>query len=202
MAASLVVPSRGAGEDYAGVFEVDDAVVLVVADGAGGTGSGASAARTVVAAVQAASGELAAGRVHAAELLVRVDGELARSRGGGQTTAIVVVVNAGRVTGASVGDSEAWWLTGGPERPLTARQQRKPLLGTGEAFPVPFGVGRARGMLLLGSDGLFKYAPRDRIAAAAREGAPEEAVARLVDLVRMPGGELQDDVAVVLYRVV
>ena len=45
---------RGNGQDRARVFETGDDVVVVLADGAGGTGNGAAAADAVVNAVGAA----------------------------------------------------------------------------------------------------------------------------------------------------
>jgi hypothetical protein len=45
---------------------------------------------------------------------------------------------------------------------------------------------------------LFKYAPAEEIREAALRGTPESACQALVDLVRLPGGKLQDDVAVVV----
>lgn len=200
-AATLVVPRTGTGEDAAAVVEIGDAIVLVVADGAGGMGGGARAARAVVAAVQDVDTQLVEGRLHAAEVLRAVDLEIARSRGGGQTTAIVAVVREHGVAGASVGDSEAWWYGQQAGVHLTARQARKPLLGSAEAIPVAFGMAGARGTLVLGSDGLFKYAARDRIAEMVRTGDPAHVAQRLVDLARLPGGALQDDTTAVVCRI-
>jgi len=42
------VPARGAGQDRAAVFEHGEQLVVVLADGAGGTGDGARAAQAIV----------------------------------------------------------------------------------------------------------------------------------------------------------
>ena len=76
----------------------------------------------------------------------------------GETTTVLLIVDGNRLYGASVGDSEAWML-GTANLRLTASQQRKPLLGSGAASPVPFSA-VLDGVLLLASDGLFKYTTR------------------------------------------
>ena len=42
-----IVPARGAGQDRAAVFEHGEQLVVVLADGAGGTGDGARAAQAI-----------------------------------------------------------------------------------------------------------------------------------------------------------
>ena len=60
----------------------------------------------------------------------------------GESTVVVVDVRADSICGASVGDSQAWIVNGADITDLTARQHRKPLLGSGEAEPVGFGTAR------------------------------------------------------------
>lgn len=57
-----------------------------------------------------------------------------------------------------------------------------------------------RTALLLASDGLFKHARRDRIAAVLRADAVGDLPARLVDLARLPTGGVQDAAAVIVAR--
>src|SRR5687768_14782479 len=122
-----VEAAHGAGQDRAVFRDAGTHVWLVVADGAGGSGSGAQAADTVLHRVER---ELAVPRdaEEIRELLSAIDRELERGGTGGETTAIVLSCRDGRVAGASVGDSEAEVL-----RPnasvvtLTAGQHRKPL---------------------------------------------------------------------------
>ena len=53
-------------------------------------------------------------------------------------------------------------------------------------------------MIVVGTDGLFKYASADRIAAAVRGCSPPEAAERLVSVVKLASGAYQDDVGVVV----
>jgi len=55
-------------------------------------------------------------------------------------------------------------------------------------------------MLLVASDGLLRYARPADIARVARQPDIDLAVTALIELVRLPSGELQDDVAIVLLR--
>jgi len=52
--------------------------------------------------------------------------------------------------------------------------------------------------LVVGSDGLFKYALTATIHELARRGTPGEACLSLIDRARLPNGKLQDDVAVIV----
>jgi serine/threonine protein phosphatase PrpC len=197
-AAHLVAPASATGEDRVAVVAIDGSLVLVVADGAGGSGGGARAADTALETVERRAPDLVAGTLTAVQLLAELDQLLARTRG--ETTAVVAVVAASGIVGASVGDSEAWLITDEATVELTRDQQRKPLLGTGAAVPAPFAARETTGTLLLASDGLFKYARRDLIASTLRDTTMTDTPARLVDLARLPGGGLQDDVAVIVAR--
>jgi PPM family protein phosphatase len=188
-------------EDRAEVIVRGESVLVVVADGAGGRPGAAYTAETAVRMVCAGTAALRPWDLFAwCGLLRRVDDALAHDPAAGETTLVAAVVSPQGVVGVSAGDSGAWLIGPDGVQDLTGRQQRKPFLGTGAAVPVPFAVPWAGGTLLAASDGLFKYAGRDRIAGVAREGDLEQAARRLVDLVRLPSGKLQDDVAVVLCR--
>jgi len=54
------------------------------------------------------------------------------------------------------------------------------------------------GRLVLGSDGLFKYATAERICVLAMQGSVAEAAEALANCVPLASGGLQDDVAVVV----
>jgi hypothetical protein len=117
----------------------------------------------------------------------------------GESTAIVVDIHDGFVSGASVGDSIAWIVSkDGKIDDLTCNQVRKPLLGHGEACPTDFGPVALSGRLLLATDGLWKYLDRSRIAALCSRGSASEAAESLVAGVRLRSGALQDDVAIVV----
>jgi hypothetical protein len=156
------------GEDRIALHRQGDQLLIAVADGAGGMPGGARAAQAVCDGAVAA---FRAGQpLRWAATLAAIDAQV---HFGGQSTAVVVEVAAGALAGASVGDSGAWLIAAGAVVELTAGQPRKPLLGSGQASPVAFGPLALRGRLLVATDGLFKYAPRQRLAALAAAGALE-----------------------------
>jgi PPM family protein phosphatase len=193
----VVQPASGAGQDRALAVPTSGGYVVAVADGAGGTVSGAAAAERVIALVAKLVGEAASTDWFNA--LCAIDDELSSRGSGGQTTAVVAFVARGRVVGASVGDSSAWLMSpAGEMTDLTANQRRRPLLGSSEALPVQFEAGPSGGRLLLASDGLIKYAAFEQICALATQGSVTEAADALANCVCLPSGGLHDDVAIVL----
>jgi len=181
-------------EDRAAHFTTEFGGVVVVADGAGGTGRGALAAEAALAAV-AANLELRSGDAWAL-VLGRVDQAL----GGGETTAVVAAIVGDEIFGASVGDSGAWLIEMHGYHELTQGQRRKPLLGSGRATPVPFMARLGAATLLLATDGLLNYAPASRIAELVVSSELAGLAARLAELPRLRSGALPDDIAVVLAR--
>ena len=187
-----IVPANRVGEDRAAAFTIPNGHLLVLADGAGGTSGGAAAADAVLARASVSSPTSAPDCAHVLEIVDRALAEL------GQTTAILLVISAGRVFGASVGDSAAWLLDGSRALDLTENQDRKPLLGSGRAKPAPFGPYDLRGRVLLGSDGLFKYVNVDRIRDIATNLPLASVPDTLVAAARLPSGGLQDDIAIIV----
>ena len=197
--AQLVVSRRASGgDDRIAVFHRERDVVVALADGAGGMAAASRAADTAILEVrrqlEANGGLLPQALVRAADRAVHA---LAV---GGQTTLVVAMVAASGLLGASVGDSEAWLVTENGVARLTERQQRRPLLGVGDAAAVPFSAAPFDGTLLVASDGLFKYARMADIVEVVRSPIHEEVPGRVVDLVRLRSGALQDDVAVAVCR--
>ncbi len=191
------VESGSLGQDRVVVERLADRSVIVVADGAGGVAGGAQAAQTVC--------DLIVAHVHTSsppgswvDELRAIDLHIATLGAGGLSTAVVLEIREGKIVGASVGDSGAWMVSKTEVIDLTQHQVRKPLLGSGAAIPVGFGPIPLSGRLLIGTDGLFKYASRENIIAGARKGTVDEAIPALVDAVRLRNGKLQDDIAVVL----
>lgn len=192
------------GQDRIAIDRHENHWIIVVADGAGGTGGGSEAAEAVC------EGVISEFRARSAELdnvlwdlcLGNPDKKMVPLCHGGLTTAVVVAINNGRLSGASVGDSAAWLVSGTSVKVLTENQQRKPFLGSGAARPIGFQASDLNsnngGRLLVGTDGLFKYAPEDRIATIAKGQNIDQAVTQLVDAVRLSSGALADDIAVVL----
>lgn len=196
-AAVAVLQASGLGADRALAVPTAQGYLLALADGAGNSGSGAVAAERLVGLVAKLTEPPAA--TDWFEALCALDDELSRGGSGGQTTAAVACVSGNRITGASVGDSCAWLISStGEITDLTARQRRRPLLGSGEALPVQFEAEPSGGRLLLASDGLIKYATVEQICALATQGSVTEAADALAHCVRLPSGGLHDDVAVLL----
>ena len=192
--ATELCPRRGTGQDRLSVSSTRDRVVIALADGAGGAAGGERAAAAVIDAVAAASpiDDWTA---------VLTELELDPDRlGPGQTTAVVATVTRDGIRGASAGDSGAWVIRDGRIEDLTHAQHRKPLIGD-HSVAIPFhSCPLAGGTLLVASDGLLRHAPAEAIARVA--GGPDLAAAAraLVELVRLPSGEVPDDIAIVLCR--
>jgi PPM family protein phosphatase len=188
-----IAPRRGEGQDRGLVLPCEHGVIVALADGAGGTAGGERAAKAVVDRVAAVAS-------HAYDwplLLAELD---MQQIGYGQTTAVVLWITHDKIVGASAGDSGAWIVRGDEIEDITSHQFRKPLIGDG-AIVTPVEVGPlAGGTLLVASDGLLSYAKRDDIARLARGADLAAAAKSLVELVRLPSGQLPDDVSVVLCR--
>jgi serine/threonine protein phosphatase PrpC len=78
---------------------------------------------------------------------------------------------------------------------LTVGQHTHRRLGSGRAVPVIFEHPVLEGVLLLASDGLFKYALMPAIARVVRTSPIGVAAEQLIELVRLP---FHDDMAAVL----
>jgi serine/threonine protein phosphatase PrpC len=188
------VESGGRGEDRASVRQGSGQLLVVLADGAGGTGGGAAAAETVC---HLALVEPRAQRPWT-DVLRDIDLRLLRSGTGGLSTCVVVEVADGVVAGASVGDSGAWLVRAAAITDLTEAQETKPLLGSGAAQPAAIIPRPFAGRLLVASDGLFKYARRSEIQRRTLAMTLDECAASLLDCVRLRSGRFQDDVSIVL----
>jgi PPM family protein phosphatase len=185
-------------QDRGAVIDSRSGLVLVVADGAGGRSGGAEAAARAVEYVRQNAHELLDPDA-CVSLLLRMDQTISRDTTAGETTCIIAVTADKQVYGASVGDSGAWAIGQSDFTDLTERQCRKPFLGTGGAWPMPFARDRKPGeCLLLATDGLLKYAPSDRIVATCRNHDPAQAARQLIELVRYQSGALPDDVTVIV----
>jgi serine/threonine protein phosphatase PrpC len=190
--ALLIESASATGQDRATVVPTTDGLIIALADGAGGTGSGAKAAEAAIDGVRGLTS------VDPEALLRELDdpGRLGR----GESTAVVIAIQGTALRGASIGDSGAWLIGTEGIVDLTHDQQRKPLLGAG-CTPVGFATTFPGGStLLIASDGLLRYAKPAAIARLASGDNLERAASTLVDLVRLPTGRLQDDVSIVLCR--
>lgn len=173
-------------------------LVACVADGAGGRSGGTRAA--IMAAEMVRKNVAALNSPEAcSELLRRMDGTIAKDSMAGETTCACAVVTPSEIFGASVGDSGVWFIPGtGGHIDLTRRQQRKPFIGSGSAWPVPFRHPHQKGSLLLATDGLLKYTSSERIVETCRGSSAENSAPALIQLVRYQSGSLPDDVTLIL----
>lgn len=182
------------------MFSFPDSVVLALSDGAGGASGGREAAELLLEFVRDRADRLASsvGSAAVVSLLRGVDLAINLESHCGEATGVVAVVRDGIVVGASVGDSEAWLVADGRVTDLTGSQRRRPMIGTAKAEPVGFGPAPLVGRLLLGSDGLFKYVARARLAECLTAGTVDQAAVALSASARLPSGAYQDDVSVIV----
>jgi serine/threonine protein phosphatase PrpC len=178
-------------------------LVVVVADGGGGIRGGAAASRCLVAVVEAAVGDATfplEDRESWPALFRETDAGLA-ANGAGETTGVVVVLGPRGLVGVSAGDSEAWLVAPTRIDNLTVGQHTEQRLGTRRTTPTPFQRSAPHGeVLVVASDGLFKFAARDVIASVVRTQSIGTAANNLVELVKLRSGKVAEDVAVVLVR--
>ena len=182
-------------EDRVAVIAHDDRTVIVVADGAGGVGSGDLAAESVVREIESEYPS-----IHSADqwadLLRHIDHRISM----GESTAVVVDVRPYGIAGASVGDSCAWIINYDQIDDLTRNQNRKPLLGSGNTSPVSFVHAPLDGILLVATDGFFDYSKRDAIPPMIAQSNFYTIAKQCVEMVRLPSGDLWDDVGIVAAR--
>ena len=203
---------REQGQDCAVACHAKDTLSIRVADGAGGVAGSARAARIVCKKDPISASKrtlfmpldewMRSTNLHICEF----------SRIGppcGMASAVVInISDDGWIQGASVGDCKAWIfdLDGLPAIELTSGQHRKPLLGEDDAEPVSFEGELRNRMLVVATDGLWKYANLPSCAATMRLAIsnplfPLETLAdALIDSARLPTGALQDDVGLAIVR--
>ena len=197
-ATSHLQQKSNTGEDSLILIEKEKTIWFCVADGAGGTGSGAMASQYI----SNAFGELTSMQELTQpddfeSFLRKIDLELMAENTGGESTAVMGIVKSGMVIGASVGDSEAWLFNIKYELGITDHQNLKPLLGSGKAIPIGFGPIELDKHLLVASDGLFKYTELSKLRTKLNGVT---VAAELAELSALPSGAYQDDVSVILIE--
>lgn len=196
--AAYIEAAAGTGQDRILWLEGPDMIGVALADGMGGMGGGTLAAESAVQYAMEAMGE-ASGLITTPQwpaLLHNVDKRVSTTREAGETTLVALETDGQVVYGASIGDSEAWIVAGDSVVSLTRDQMRKPLIGSGQADPVSFSGKLAGGVLIVASDGLFRYANARKVCEVVNRVPLPDLPRALVDLVRLKSGKLQDDAAV------
>jgi PPM family protein phosphatase len=198
---TLVQQAGAIGHDRLTTGSWGSGHVFALCDGAGGI-AGAGEAADLVSSHMVEIASAPRSRVGAVlvEALHDLDKSPALAAAAGQTTALVAVVANGLVEGVSVGDSEAWLVSDADDIALTADQNRKPLVGSRLCSAIAFGPVPMRGTLVLGSDGLFKYCPREKLLSIARSAELDLIPELLLRASQLPSGKLQDDFAVLVCR--
>jgi hypothetical protein len=187
---------RSRCEDRLEVIHDGGRTIIVVADGAGGSGSGDAAAETVIREVKLIYPHVTTANDWK-EALHQIDFRVSA----GESTAVVVDLQASGIIGASVGDSAAWIISDGEITDLTINQMRKPLVGSQSATPVAFEHGPLSGLLLVGTDGFFAYAKRDWVPPMVSRTDFFAIPRTCLEMVRLSSGELWDDVGLIACRV-
>jgi PPM family protein phosphatase len=193
---SLQLAAAGPGQDRVRYSYRDGVLLAAVAGGAGGSSGGLKAAEIAVAlAMDAPAVPQNCGAC--TDLMLKIDRVVYEDTAAGESTLVFAVIRDQLLHGACVGDSIAWIVRSSEVQDLTSGAARKPLLGSGGALPYCFGpIHMEQGILLLATDGLWKYAPREQIARCAASLRLPCALDELADLVRLRSGSLQDDVAI------
>jgi serine/threonine protein phosphatase PrpC len=188
-------------QDRVEVFRWEHRVLIAVADGAGGISGGTQAAELFMQIVHASATSLTSADA-CRQLLNRIDRELAISPECGETTGVLVGVEASAdVFGAGVGDSLVWAFSSNMRVELTQQQERKPLLGSGVSAARPFAQAAVETTIVVATDGLWKYTSLAAIEKCVRTAGALKLADQLCELVRLRSGDFPDDVAIVTCRV-
>jgi len=119
----------------------------------------------------------------------------------GESTAVIVDLCPGGICGSSVGDSQAWIIHDGKIIDLTIKQKRKPLLGSRNACPIGFSNPPLNGVLIVASDGFCNYVKRPKLPPMVAQTDFFAIPRTCVEMVRLPSGDLWDDIGIVACRV-
>lgn len=187
-------------QDRVELLQFEDRTVFLLADGAGGISGGAQAADFFIRAAREAASDLA-NPEHCRQLLQSIDQNIAETNDCGETTGVIVVVRSDDLFGAHVGDSAAWLFSSGSKQELTSGRARKPFLGTGGALPHLYLRQATEGILVVASDGLWKYTSLELIEQRAKTGRAENLASELAALVRLRSGAFPDDIAIATCRI-
>jgi len=194
----LTLAGNRENQDRGVIIDLGQRRVMIVADGAGGLSGGAEAA-AMAANLVSREVSILDSPASCVTLLQSLDRAIAQDKVAGETTCVLAVITKDELYGASVGDSGAWLIGAKGFEDLTKRQIRKPFLGSGCASPVSFSHNLTGGdILLMATDGLFKYTSPEQIVSVCHQASPEAATKQLVELVRYPSGALPDDITIIL----
>ena len=201
-AACLSVSNKKENEDRVVNIQRGATRLIVMADGAGGIEGGAAAAELAIATITGSRmiPTLTCLPSFWENTLSLLDGYIFNASDAGECAVVIAAIVNGLLVGASVGDGSARLFTKSEGHNLTSAQHVKPLLGSAVAEAVPFGPIRFEGTLVVGSDGLYKYATVDAIRESCSRPTAVEIVHTLIELVKLPSGDYHDDTPVAVCR--
>lgn len=200
--ATLVRASGGPAHDRVRVLDYAESALIVLCDCNGGVSGDVDAADLVSNFLARPGFQPPKSNAGAllAQMLSAIDASPYMPASAGLTTAVVAWVSHGIVSGASVGDSEAWLIRPDGCEDLTELQFRGPLVGSRRCYPVPFGPVPAAGTLIVGSHGLFRHCDREHLVRLARSADVGAIPERLLAAVTPPFGKLRDTFSVAVCR--
>ncbi len=182
-------------QDRVSIVENDEDILIILSDGAGGTSGGTEAAEFTV------NNLLISNAQNPVDTLRDLDESIFTNPKTGEATVVYLRISEGKISGASIGDSEAWLIQGEKIVDITENQHRKPLLGTGRAIVKGFHDIPFVGTLIVASDGLTKYVPISKIISTITDNNNLDVCCiKLIELVRYKSGILSDDTTVILCK--
>ncbi|WP_374601986.1 hypothetical protein [Niveibacterium sp.] len=190
--------ARHVSQDICAVITGEQGTLVLLADGAGGGGYGKETAEALGVACQERLTQGVPENFDWADWLEDIDRQLASGGPGGQAAVVLLWLSNGVVSGASVGNSQAWLVRVADVFPLTALQAFRPLLGSGTASVTALGPCLLEGRLVVASDGLWHRISASRIEVCARQSHAAELADALITAARLPNGELVDDVSLIV----
>jgi len=194
--ASRIEQRDSAGQDRLEINHHGNSTTVVIADGAGGTSGGEEAANYIVSTLSEKSYPQVG--VVLMDVILGIDSHLINSERMGESTVVLISFEGHQFTGVVAGDSEVYFYSLGKLTNLAEHKQPKPLLGSTGCIPAVFQGELGSGRLLACSDGLWKYINRENIISNLALPDVEESADALLNAIRLPSGQVQDDVSFVL----
>jgi hypothetical protein len=194
-------------EDALALHPCGTGYLVALADGQGGRAGGAEAAqlacRAFITAATQPDLDLRDRMTWSGGPLWEADRAVAEDPTAGFTTLLGFYIDGDHLSGGSCGDCELLAVCGsGQDHRLTARQEKNPPVGSGEAWFTPFEVELVRPWKLLAvSDGVWKYAGWSKVRELASRFSGDALLKELQTAARLPRtGEFQDDFTAVLLE--
>lgn len=199
---SFIEAQKEICEDCVSYVLLDPMIGIAVADGAGGMSGGAEASHFFIERFKKYLWNLKNQKPEdiLASFFSEIDQLLWKDSKCGECAGIVILIDKNQIYGASVGDCEAWTVTSSEITKLTQYQIRKPLLGSNQSISTYFKLNKFNGLLIVGTDGLFKYTKPQIIQSIVLNEPIHEATLKLSDSVRLKSGKLQDDIGFIIFR--